>query len=102
MLLFTIIMLFLLALITVTSKRNGFRETYLIAAGSAAGMLTSFMMALIVANIQQTNEWHSYPFEFFMDDPILAYWTSLFTWTTMWIVILYKRTISLEPSDSSS
>ena len=102
MLPFTIIMLFLLALITVTSKRYGFRETYLIAAGSAAGMLTSFMMALIVANIRQTNEWHSYPFEFFMDHPMLAYWTSLLTWTTMWIVILYKRTISLEPSDSSS
>ena len=102
MLLFTIIMLFLLALITVTSKRCGFRDTYLIAASSAAGLLTSFILALIVANIRQTNEWHSYPFEFFMDDHVLAYWTSLFTWTTMWIVILYKRTIFLEPSDSSS
>jgi hypothetical protein len=93
MLLFTIIMLFLLALITVTSRRCGLRDMNLIAGGLAAGLLTCFILALIVAIILKTNEWHSYPFEFFMDDPILVYWTSLLTSTTiMWIVILYKRT----------
>ena len=91
MLLFTIIMLFLLALITVTSRRCGLRDMNLIAGGLAAGLLTCFILALIVAIILKTNEWHSYPFEFFMDDPILVYWTSLLTWTIMWTVILSKR-----------